>query len=185
MPAAIPILIGLSAASTAVQVVGQVKAGNAAKKAGEAQRESAESQAQLADYNASVADLQEADAISRGRQEANEYRALVRNMVGSQRAGFAAGNIDVSYGTAVDVQTDARFLGELDALTIRTNAAREAWGYQVQAVDLRKRATIARKEGVYLEAAGRQQQTASRFAAAGSIIGGASSVLQLKYGQGR
>jgi hypothetical protein len=84
-----------------------------------AEKEAADSQADLADYNAAVAELQAKDAETRGAEEANRFRKSVNVMVGAQRAGFAAGNIDVGFGSAVDVQADAAFLGELDALTIQ------------------------------------------------------------------
>jgi len=176
------IALALAAASTATTVIGQVKAGNAAKRAGEAQREASESQAELADYNAAVADLQAKDAIARGAEEEARFRTQVKGAIGAQRAGLAASNVDVGFGSAVDVQADAAFLGELDALTIRTNAAREAWGYEVQAEDLRKRGEIARKEGVYFEAAGREAQSASRWGAASTVAGSAGSLLMQKYG---
>lgn len=176
------ISLGLAAAGTATSVYGQVKAGQAARAAGQAQKKASESQAQLADFNASVADLQAKDAIERGSEAESKFRTTIRSAIGAQRAGIAAGNIDVGFGSAVDTQADAAFLGELDAMTIRTNAAREAWGYKVQSQDLRKRAEIARKEGVYLEAAGRERQGASNLGAVGSLIGGGASLLQMKYG---
>jgi hypothetical protein len=172
----------LAGAGTATQVYGQKKAGDAAKASGEAQKKASESQAQLADFNASVAELQAKDAIERGAEAESRFRTTIKATIGSQRAGIAAGNIDVGFGSAPDVQADAAFLGELDALTIRTNAARESWGYNVQAQDLRKRADIARKEGVYLEAAGGQAKSAANLAAAGSLLGGGASLLQMKYG---
>lgn len=172
----------LAGAGTATQVYGQKKAGDAAKAAGEKGKVASESQAQLADFNASVADLQAKDAIERGAEAESKFRTTIRGAIGAQRAGIAAGNVDVGFGSAVDVQGDAAFLGELDAMTIRTNAAREAWGYNVQATDLRKRADIARKEGVYLEAAGQQNKQAAYIGAAGSLLGGTSSLLQMKYG---
>lgn len=184
MPAAIPIMIGLTAAGTAIQATGQIKAGNAAKRQGEAEQRAAESEAQLSEYNAQVAALQAKDALERGVEEAGKFRAQVRGLIGSQRAGFASGNIDVGVGSAVDVQADTARLGELDALTIKTNAAREAWGYQVQAEDLRTRAQIQRQEGVMDLEAGKAAQGASRYAAAGSIIGGANSIMMTKYGFG-
>jgi hypothetical protein len=177
--------LSLAAAGTATQVIGDVKAGNAQKAAGQAQQAAANSQADLADYNASVADLQAKDAIDRGQQESDRYRTQVRGLIGSQRAGFAAGNVDVGYGSAVDTQADTAQLGELDALTIKTNAAREAWGYQVNATDLRQEATIARKTGVFQEQAGEARQTQSDFAAAGSIFSTGATLLSSKYGFGR
>lgn len=178
---------------TVVKAVGDHKAGTAAQKAaveqGAAQKAASESQAQLADYNANVAKLQAQDAIERGAEEESAFRSQVRGAIGAQRAGIAAGNTDVGFGSAVDVQADAAFLGELDSLTIRTNAAREAWGYNVQAEDLRKRAEITRKEGVYLERAavtqGNAARSASRFNVAGDVLGGGASLFSMAYGFNR
>lgn len=178
------LLVGLAIASTVTSASAQIKSGNAAKRAGQKQREASESEAQLAEFNADVADVQAQDALERGADEESRFRSSVRSMIGSQRTAFAAGGIDVGFGSAVDVQADTAFLGEQDALQIRTNAAREAWGYKVEGVDLRRRADIARKTGVYLEAAGKEAQKASRYAAAGTIAGGAVSLLDTYYGPG-
>lgn len=157
MPAAIPILIGVTAAGVGLSAFGQVKAGNAAKKIG--------------DYNAKVYEQQAQDAISRGTEDEQKFRQGVKMLIGSQKAGFAGQGVDVNSGSALDVQADAAFLGELDALTIRTNAAREANGYRAQAENARM--------------GGSAQQTASRFGAASTVLGGASSLLAAKYGWGR
>lgn len=180
MPVVIPLMLG----GLALQGVQQWRAGSAAKNAGIATREAAESEAQLSDFNASVADAQAVDAVQRGQEEESRYRTGVRDLIGSQRAGFAASGVDVGYGSTVDVQADAAFLGELDALTIRNNAAREAWGFNVQATDLRKRAEIARKTGAYAEATGREQQKAARIGAATTLVAGAGSLLAQRYGYG-
>lgn len=108
---------------------------------------SGKAQKKLAEYNAQVADIQAEDAIARGRQEESRHRTDVRVLTGSQRAAWGASGADVNSGNAVDVQADTARMGELDALTIRANAAREAWGYKVQAQDMRARGTIAQREG--------------------------------------
>lgn len=185
MAAFTALAVGALIGSTALSVYGQKKAGDAAKAGGIANRRAAESSAGLSEFNAAIADLQAKDAEARGEQEAAKFRQGVRALVSEQRTGFAAGNIDVNYGSAVDTQADAEFLGELDALTIRTNAAREAWGYRVQATDDRERARIQREEGVQLEAAGRQAQSASRYGIAQTIVGAGSSYLTSRYGFGR
>lgn len=177
--------LGLAIAGTATSVYGQVRAANAAKKEGEAAQRAAESQAQLAEYNAAVADVQARDAKERGDIEANRFRQRTRMLVGEERATFAAGNVDVGFGSAVDVQADATFLGELDALTARTNAAREAWGYQVEGEDLRKQAEITRKEGAFAAEAGRSRRTAGLIGAVGTAATGAGSLLEARYGFGR
>lgn len=156
MPAAIPIFIGLAAGGTALDVFGKIKAGNAANRIGE--------------FNARVAETQAADALARGAEDEHNFRGQVRGLIGSQRAGFSGQNVDVGGGSALDVQADAAFLGELDALTIRNNAAREAWGYRQQAENARL--------------GGQQAQSASRWGAASTIVGGAASLLQMRYGWG-
>lgn len=178
-------LVGSTIVGTALSVRGQMQAGEQAQKAGEAAKQSGESQAQLADYNAAVADLQAQDALVRGDQDAQRFRVRTRGIIGEQRAGFAAGNIDVGYGSTVDVQADSAFLGELDALTAKTNAAREAWGFRIEGTDLRKRAEILRKEGANALSAGVAQRTALRWGAAGTVFSASTSLLEARYGFGR
>ncbi len=175
----------LAGAGAATKAVGQWKAGSADKAAGEAQQRAANDEAALSDWNAQVVDLQAKDAVERGRLEENRFRQNVNLLIGSQRAGFAAGNVDVGFGSAVDVQAESAHQGELDALTIRTNAAREAWGFNVQAEDLRRRAEITRKEGVNAAAAGRARQSADRWGAVGTIAATGASLLEAKYGFGK
>lgn len=176
MAAFTALAIGLLVAGTVSKTVGKIKEGNAAERAGKAGQEAANSQADLADWNAQVADLQAKDAVVRGAHDESRFREGVNQMIGSQRSGIAASGVDVNSGSAVDVQADTRHLGELDALTIRTNAAREAWGYQVQGQDLRRRAEITRKEGVNIAEAGKVAKSASRSAAVGTIATGVGDV---------
>lgn len=162
---------GLWAVGQIMNAVGQKKAGAAAKDAGEAE-------AQRLEYNAGVTGLQAADAVTRGAEEEQRFRSTVRGLIGSQRAGFAGQGVDVGSGSAVDVQADAAYLGELDALTIRSNAQREAWGYRVQGEDLRMAAGVARRGG-------QAAQTAARWNTASSILGSGSSLLLQRYGWDR
>ena len=132
-------------------------------RAGQKQKEMFERNAQFADWQAD-------DALARGETNEKRQRQQTEQTIGSQRTAFAAGGVDVNRGTAVDVQADAAYLGELDALTIRNNAVKEAYGYRVQADDLRQRGKYAKQEGY--------------MGAAESIIGGGSSLLLAKYGGG-
>jgi len=100
-----------------------------------------------AKHNARIADLQAEDAILRGRDDERLFRRQTDVLIGAQRTSLAAQGIEIDSGTALRIQEDTAALGELDALTIRNNARREAWGYQVQAGDQRLRGDIARAEG--------------------------------------
>lgn len=177
--------IGIAAVGIGVQAYGQHKAGQAAKKAGEASAAASESQAQLADFNAHVADLQAEDAVERGDEAANQFRAQVRGAIGTQRTVQAASNVDVSYGSAAETQADAAYLGKLDETQIRTNAVREAWGYTVTGMNYRRQADIYRKTGAAQIEAGNASATAGNIAAVGTIATGAGSLLLQKYGFGK
>lgn len=178
------IALGLALGGLGLQAYGQVRAGRAARKVGIAQQEAAESQAELSELNALLAEQQADDATRRGFEAENRFRSEVRGIVGSNRAVFAGGNIDLTSGTPLAVERDVRRLGELDKLTIRTNAARESWGFKTQAFDLRRRAIIARKEGAFAAEAGRANATSAYIGAASTLAGGAGSLLMARYGFG-
>lgn len=169
----------------AVQAYGARRSAQASERVGEIEQEAAEEQAKLAEFNATIAELNADDAIQRGQEEEQRFRAGVRGLIGSQRAAYAASNIDVGFGSALAVQEDTAQLGELDALTIRNNAARESWGFKVEAEDSRRRAKIIRKGGQYAAEAGRVQAASQRIGAVGNILGSGGSLLAAHYGFGR
>lgn len=148
--------VSMVALGTGVSAYGKLKAGDEAKK--------------LADRNAGIADWQSSDAVARGQVDETKQRRQTEQVIGAQRAGFGMQGVDVNRGSAQDVQADAAYLGELDALTIRNNAAKEAWGYKVQAGNLRTQGENAQREG--------------RFGAFNTILGSGSSLLLAKYGGG-
>lgn len=118
--------------------------------------------------NAGISRQAAADALERGSLEADEQRKQTQQVIGSQRAAYASGGIDVNTGTAGQVQSDTAALGELDALTIMNNAAREAYGYEVQAIDQRQQGKLAKYQG--------------KMQAIGSILGGAEKAYTLGQG---
>lgn len=86
-------------------------------------------------FNQRVAEDQYKQAMERGSELEYRHRLKVSSLVGTQRAGFAGQNISLDDGTALEVQRDTAKWGELDALTIRNNAALEAWGYKMNAIN--------------------------------------------------
>lgn len=140
--------------------------------AANAQYQSGKSQKALNEYNARIADLKADDALVRGYETETLLRKKSKGMIGSSRAAFAAGGVEVNDvdSTAMNVQTDIARLAEVDALTIRANAAREAWGYKTAAVDLRARGDIAAQEG--------------SMKAIGTLTSVAGNVLYQRYGFG-
>lgn len=128
----------------------------------------------LSDMNATLADLQASDALARGNEAANRQRTATGQLVSSQRASLAGSGVDITSGSAVDVQTEAKYFGALDELTIRNNAKREAWGFGVQAAN-------DRAQGVLARAAGRNTARSLNAAATGTLLTGGAQL----YGQYR
>jgi hypothetical protein len=182
--------IGISAAGMGISAIGQKRAANAqaraSEDAGQAQQRAADANAGVEDFNAQVAELQAADAEQRGALDAARFARQVRGLIGTQRASFAASGVDVGFGSAVDVQADAAYLGKEDEATIRLNAQREAFGYRVAAIDSRQRADILRRGGADAVQAGLAaadaQRTAGTLGAVNTIVSGAGSLLAARYG---
>lgn len=97
-----------------------------------ATKASAEYQSQVARNNAISAEYQAQDAIKRGEVAEAEQRRKTMMLKGTQTARLAANGIDISEGSPLQILSDTDWMGEQDALTIRDNANREAWGYRVQ-----------------------------------------------------
>lgn len=87
---------------------------------------------QAAKTNQLLSNAQASDALLRGTKDEERYRRQIAMIAGQQKAEFGARNVAVD-GTALDILGDTAAIGEEDALTIRNNAAREAWGYRNQA----------------------------------------------------
>ena len=126
MGAAIPVgvqwaLVGLTAATAGYSAYSTVQQGKY--------------EAEVAGQNAQLASKAAGDALQRGKEDAAAARMRVRAIIGAQRAKYAASGAELS-GTPVDVLADTAQLGELDALTIENNAAREAYGYRNDQVNV-------------------------------------------------
>jgi hypothetical protein len=128
--------IALSSFSTVQNVMGAQRQASAASAQGQ--------YAKAVDYeNARLSDLEAKDATDRGQLEAQRQGLATRQAIGSSRAALAAQGVDVSSGSAADVQASESAVGALDELTIRNNAAREAWGYKVQGIQQRREGDVA------------------------------------------
>lgn len=142
--------------------VGLVGAGVGAlgqKKQGELDEKTAEANARLANYQAD-------DAVVRGNKEEERFRRQLAGFMGTQRNAIASRNVELS-GSALRLLEDSAQLGEEDAMTIRNEAAREAWGYRHQ----------ANESSRY----GKQARSNANMAATGSLLTGGAQA----YGQWR
>jgi len=145
--------IALTLGSTLLGAAGTIQQSKATAKA-------SNYNAQVAEMNAKIADKQATDAIERGKQEEQQKRQQTAQLEGRQRAAMAANGLDLSFCSPLDTIVDTAKLGEIDALNIRTNTYREAYGYKVQGTNQRANATLDRMradaatKGGYLESVG-------------------------------
>jgi hypothetical protein len=103
-------------------------------------------EADVADNNARLMDYQRRDAIQRGEYDASDIEKQGMRESSEARAVNAAGNVE---GKGVDVAADIpRYTSAIDAARVRAQAAREAWGFENEAQDLRARAKAQRKAGI-------------------------------------
>lgn len=101
----------------------------------------------LNNYNAKVEESRASQALDAGVAAEDAHRAKVRQLIGQQRAGMGASGFEVDTGTFGDVLAESVAQGELDSLTIRTNAMREAWGYKESAKQSRAQGKWAGRAG--------------------------------------
>ncbi len=140
----------LTAVNTGLQFIGQQRQAGAVDAQGKYE-------AMIDRQNAGLADQQAADAIQRGQIEEGRQRLGTKQEIGATRASIAGQGVDVGSGSALDVQGSEAGLGEMDALTIRNNAAREAWGYNTQAAQDRQAALMSEFSGKQAAAGLRSQ----------------------------
>lgn len=121
-----------------------------------------QSEAKIADANAALARGRAADAIREGGVEAGQARARGAAVASEQKLAVASSGVDPSSATNLFETTAAG--SELDALKAKNNAARRAWGFDVEAASDDVKATMARRRS-YLGPLG------SALGAAGQVAG--------------
>ncbi len=101
---------------------------------GQAQAGAARYNAQVDLANASQARQNATIAGQAGEAQAGLESLRGKAQMGDIRATQGASGIDINSGSAKDVQMSASNINRLDAMTIRSNAVKEAYGYQTQAL---------------------------------------------------
>jgi hypothetical protein len=129
------ISIASSAVGTGLTVMGNMQRAQGAK-------DRATYQTAIARNNQTIQQYKEQDALKRGEVAKQEHRQKVERLKGTQRAALAASGFDVNSDDALDILADTAEIGELDALTIDSNAKREAWGYGIEAQNASNQATL-------------------------------------------
>ena len=156
--------LGFSAFSTVSNVAGYQRQATAASAQGQYIK-------RVDEQNAKMADAEAQDALDRGELTAQRRGLETRQQIGSTRASQAAQGVDVSSGSAADVQASEAGIGALDEMTIRNNAAREAWGYKVEAINERQAGQVAAITGDMTAAGYRAESWGSALSGAANTYG--------------
>ena len=156
--------LGLGAAGLGVNVLG----GLAESRAASAQ---ATYLSQVARNNQILAQRAAEDARARGEKEANIKRREAKQLTARQTAALAGAGIDVAGEAAVELRAATAAVFEEDALTIASNAEREALGFEARGMGFASEASLFTA-----------QAGSSGFLKAGaSLLTGAGSVASKWY----
>jgi len=138
--------------------------------AGEGARRAGEYEGSVMDTNAVMARRYAADSIARGRVMAGRATSAGTEVISTARASGGASGFSVGSSSMLDALSTTRMMSSLDAETIKSNALREALGYETQAMNFTAQGNLARMKGQNAEVS--------------SLLGGAGSAAQTGYSSG-
>lgn len=159
---AAPVMLAMGVAGAGISAAGAIEQGRAAQA-------NALYQAQVARNNAIIAGQNESWTQASGAAQEAAQGMKTRALVGRTKAAFGANNIDVNSGSANKTVAATEEMGDLDAMTIRSNTARAAYGYAVQGESDTAQSKLLTTEAPQLAEAG-------DISGLGTFLSGASSV---------
>jgi hypothetical protein len=124
----------MSAAGTAMSVVGQIQQGKSTK--------------QWSEYNAAVAERDALAAQQSAEYAAGEKRKETERLLGRQRALYGKAGVTVE-GSPLLMMEETASQGELDALMIEREGKLKAGNYQSEAALSRMKGASAQRAGYY------------------------------------
>jgi len=140
------------------------------KKSGEdapAARRNADYQAQVANMNANIAKQNSEYETQLGEQKAYNQGLKNRAAIAGIETSQAANGLDVNSGSNLATRMGAEEIGMTDVQTIKTDAARQSYNYQVQATQDTEQSALDRAEGAQAEQAGIMGAFGSLLSSAG------------------
>lgn len=161
-PTFIMVMQGTGAGMSTVSAVSQASA----------EKRSLKYQADMADINARLNEVQADAEIKKGQFQEQSLMQDVANVKSSQRTAIAANGIEMTEGSARNILESTDYMAERDLETIKTNAARAAFGQKTQALNYRNSAAAYRMQA---------DQISPFWAGATSLIGGAGNVAASWY----
>ena len=154
--------MGMSAVGAGINAFGAIQSGAA-------QSQMYQYQAGVAETNQKIA-LQNRDyALNAGETEAVRYGMGAAQRGAQIKTGMSTSGMDIGSGSKADVQSSQQIVSGMDLGQIRNNAARKAYGYEVEA------AQDTAQAGLYTRAAS-DAESAGGIKAFGSLVSGAGSV---------
>ena len=166
---------GLSTLGTIASIGSAIIGGFGAIQQGRAASASANYNAQVAANNAKIAQQNATWAGQAGEAQAAASEAKTRAAVGATQAAQGASGVDVNSGSASDVRASQAEIGMLDALTIRSNAARQAYGYQTQSASDTAQSKLDKSQA-------KNDSTAGLIGGGATLLGGLGTTA-MNYGK--
>lgn len=117
--------------------------------------------------NASILTHNATEAGQAGDANAGISEQKTGQQVAAIKANQAASGVDVNSGSAVGVRNSASATGMLDALTIRSNAAKQAYGFLTEAASSTAQSKLDKSKAAFDISAGNAEAQAT-------ILGGAA-----------
>lgn len=135
----------------------------------ESQSANAAFQAQVAANSAAIERTNYKLQIESGEEQVANKEMELRSQIGTQKAGQAASGVDVNSASSAASRAGTAEIGTLDALTLRSNNQRQAYGYSVAATSDTAESQLQTQES-------QQASTLAPIAATGSLLSSASTV---------
>lgn len=164
-----PISVGLMAATVGLTVAGGMNQAEGARAKADADAAAYRYKAQVAENNAKISEENARLETAAGEAQTEQAGLRSRGRVAQIRSAQSASGVDVNTGSSAKVVDAAAMLGLLDTMTIRSNSARKAYGYEVEAVSQRANAQLG-------EMSAKGAETAGDYAVTGSLLNTAASV---------
>lgn len=164
-----PITIGLSLASLGSTALGGIAGGKGQSQNYQAQQAMYYYQAGIALDNQQIEKQNEGYALQQGEQAAMQSGMRTRAQVGAIKAAQGASGFDVNKGTQPLVPAGQEKVGGIEQATIRSNASKAAFDYDVSAFQYGAQATLD-------QYAGTNAANAAGIAQEASILGTAANV---------
>lgn len=142
---------------------------------GQAQAQQLNYRAQIAKNNAAIQQANASNALAAGNVAESTSKLQTGQAVARERAAQAANGFDVSVGANPATRESTQTVGAMEAANIHYNAARQAYGYSVEAANETAQAGADEQGAGNAEIGG--------FAKAATTLLGSASSVAAKYRQ--